>query len=209
MRPRTAAPQPVAAARAHRRRGHRRHHADRRPGPDHRPYGGAACRTAPIGARFRDRPDVRRRHDCGDDDGRRHRLRRVRRGGGRRRGAHGEPPDGPGRGPEPAVCQRAPGGPRRTEHGQHCGEPARPLSRHHQGTRRCLRRGQPGQVAAAYQDGKIQPDLVPVTGRKPAKVVAAQRRRAAASGHHPSRTWPGCAPRSARTAASPPAMPPA
>ena len=42
------------------------------------------------------------------------------------------------------------------------------------------------KLAAAYPDGKIQPDLVPVAGRKPGQgLVAAQRRRAAASGHHP------------------------
>ena len=54
---------PLAAEGPRRRRRHRGHHAAGRPGPDPRPHGGAARGAAPVGARLRDRPHVRRRHD--------------------------------------------------------------------------------------------------------------------------------------------------
>ena len=67
LHPRAAAPQPAAAARAGRRGRHRRHHPDRRPGPDHRPHRRAAGRPAQDRPRLRHRPDVRRRDDRRDD----------------------------------------------------------------------------------------------------------------------------------------------
>ena len=98
----------------------------------------------------------------------RHRLRRLRRRDRRRRGTHGQPPDGRRRGPQPALHVRTDRGPRRPEHGQHRREPARPLPRHHQGPRRRLRR----RLARTSwppptPDGQIQPDLVPVATTKP------------------------------------------
>ena len=102
VHPGAAAAQPGAAAGAGRRGRHRGHHPDRRPGPDHRPHRRAPGRPAEVRARLRDRPDVRRRDDRGHHDRRRHRLRRLRRRDRRRRRAHGPPPDGRGRRPEPA-----------------------------------------------------------------------------------------------------------
>ena len=129
VHPRAAAPQPLPAARAGRRGRGRGHDPDRRPGPDHRPHRRPAVRAAPERARLLDRPDVRRRHDRGDDHRVRHRLRRVRRRDRRRRRAHGPPPDGRGRGPQPAHPLRADRRPRRPGDGQDRGEPARPLPR--------------------------------------------------------------------------------
>ena len=139
LHPRAAAPQPAAAAGAGRRGRHRRHHPDRRPGPDHRPHRRAAGRPAQDRARLRHRPHVRRRDDRGDHGRRRHRLRRVRRRHRRRRRAHGPPPDGRGRRPEPADPRREAGRPVRAGHGRDRGEPARPAPAHHQGARRRVR----------------------------------------------------------------------
>ncbi len=48
------------------------------------------------------------------------------------------------------------------------------------------------KLAKAYADGKIQPDLVPVATRSArARLGPGHPGRAAASGHHASRRWPG------------------
>ena len=104
--PRADAAQPATAARARGRGRHRRDHPDRRPGPDHRPLGRGAGRAAQDRARLRHRPHVRGRDDRGDHGRRRHRLRRLRRRHRGRRRAHGPPPDGRGRRPQPAVPVR-------------------------------------------------------------------------------------------------------
>ena len=75
----------------------------------------------------RHRPDVRRRDDRRHHHRLRHRLRRLRRRHRRRRRAHGPPPDGRGRRPEPADPVRADRQPRRARDGQDRREPARPL----------------------------------------------------------------------------------
>ena len=126
--PRTDQAQPGAAARADRRGRHRRHDPDRRPGTDHRAQRRRAGRAAPrVGARLCHRPDVRRRHDRGDHGRRVDRARRHRRRDRGRRRAHGPPPDGVRRRPQPAVHLRAPGRPVRAGHGHDRGEPARPV----------------------------------------------------------------------------------
>ena len=56
-----------------------------------------------------------------------HRLRRLRRRHRRRRRAHGAPPDGRGRRPQPAHRRREARRPVRAGHGLDRGEPARPL----------------------------------------------------------------------------------
>ena len=86
------------------RRGrHRRDHPDRRPGPDPRPHRRHPRRAAAVRARLLHRPHVRRRADRRHHHRRLHRLRCVRRRHRRRCRAHGPPPDGRGRRPEPAV----------------------------------------------------------------------------------------------------------
>ena len=138
----------------------------------------------------------------------RHRVRRLRRGHRRRRGAHGPPPDGRGRRPEPAHPGREAGRPVRARDGLDRGEPARPAARHHQGA------GRPVRARLAGEDRQ-----------------GVRRRQAAARpghGGHPStprpagdwpqwtkrrgrprwRSWPRSRRRSARTARSPPATRP-
>ena len=164
-RARAAAPQPAAAARAHRRGGHRGHDPDRRPGHDRRPQRRAAGRPAEVGARVRDRPDVRRRHDRRHHDRQRHRLRRLRRRGGGRGRAHGPPPARCGLRPQPALRGRAPGRRQRAGHGRDRREPARPLPAADQGAGRRLRGGEPAQVRQGAGRG---PDPGrPGRGRRP------------------------------------------
>ena len=93
----------------------------------------AAGRPAQVRARLRDRPDVRRRDDRGHHRRERHRLRRLRRRDRRRCRAHGPPPDGRGRRPQPADPRREAGRPVRARDGPDRGEPARPAPRDHQG----------------------------------------------------------------------------
>ena len=116
----------------------------------------------------------------------RHRVRRLRRGDRRRRRAHGPPPDGRGRRPQPAVPRRQAGRPVRAGHGHHRGEPARPVPAADQGARRRVRRSPARRsYAKAYADGKIQPDLVPVATRSAEQRLGpGHGRRAAAPGHH-------------------------
>ena len=114
-----------------------------------------------------------------------HRLRRLRRGHRRRRGAHGQPPDGCRRGPQPALPLRTHRGPRGPEHGQHRGEPARPLPGHHQGTGRPLRRRLPGEARRRLPRRADPAGPGPRRGPPPrGGLEAAHRRRAAAPRHH-------------------------
>ena len=144
--PGTAAAPARTAAGTDRRGGHRRRHPDRRPGPDHRPQRGHPGRAPPVGARLRHRPDVRRRDDRRHHRRLRHRRRRLRRRHRRRGRAHGPPPDGRGRRPQPAFRRRPAGRPVRADDGLDRGEPARPLPAADQGAGRRVRGGQPGEV---------------------------------------------------------------
>jgi DNA polymerase (family 10) len=127
----TAAAESRPAEGADRRGRDRGHHADRRPGADHRPQCRDPRGPAGDGARLRDRPDVRGRDDRRDHGGRRGRARRGRRCDRRRCRAHGAPPDGGGRRPQPAVRLRAARRLLRAVHGGDGGEPARPVSGDH------------------------------------------------------------------------------
>ena len=160
------APQPAAAAGARRRGRDRGHHPDRRPGPDHRPHRRAAGRPAEDRARLRHRPDVRRRDDRGDHRVVRDRHRRLRRRDRRRRRAHGPPPDGRGRRPQPADPRREAGRPVRAGHGLDRGEPARPAARASPRSA-STRSGSPRRRRPRRRtpNGKLQPDLVPMAIR--------------------------------------------
>ena len=148
-------------------------------------------------------------------DRRLHRLRRVRRRHRRRCRAHGPPPDGRGRRPEPAVRLREAGRRVRPVHGHDRGEPARPLPARitKQRADEYAVRSQE-KAAKAYANGKIQQDLVPVSVRRTNAEAGrdglgpGHRRRADAPGHHAGE--PGrpedAVPR--RTAGSPRATPP-
>ena len=201
VHPRADAPQPVAAARAGRRGGRRRHHPDRRPGPDHRPHRRAALRlpqsvpgfaidrmcagamtavtTTASGIAF---GCLRRRHR-------------------RRRRAHGPPPDGRGRRPQPADHVRAVVDPDalvmgKTAENLHDRYPTITKERVDAYAVRSQEK-----TAAAYDAGKIQPDLVP--GRDPlgrARLGPGLDRRADAARHHAWSRSPRSRRRSARTA---------
>ena len=186
VHPRAAAPQPGAAGRPGRRGGHRRHDPDRRPGPDPRADRRAAGGAAEVRARLLDRPHVRRRDDRRDHHRQRHRLRRLRRRHRRRCRAHGPPPDGRGRRPEPAHHQREDRRPVGAGHGLDGGEPARPLPAPDQGARRRLRAGQPAEV----RQGRRQRADRPRAGHHGhplgrARLGRRHRRRAAAPADHP------------------------
>ncbi len=191
VHPRAAAPQPGAARRPRRRGGHRRHHADRRPGPHPRPHRRAAGRAAEVGARLLDRPHVRRRDDRGDHHRQRHRLRRLRRRHRRRRRAHGPPPHGRGRRPQPAVHQREDRRPLGAGHGLDRGEPARPLPAPDQGARRRVRAGQPAEV----REGRGQRADRPGAGHRspparPSRAGASPPSTSRRGRRPPSRVWP-------------------
>ena len=138
------------------------------------------------------------------------RLRCDRHRHRRRRRAHGPPPDGRGRRPQPAHRRREARRPLRPRHGQDGREPARPLPAADQGARGRLRRRLAGQ---AGQGLRQRPDPARPRPRRDAppgaRLRPRHRRRAAAPGHHASRTSPRSRPRSARTATSPPATAPA
>ena len=114
---------------------------------------------------LRHRPDVRRRHDGSDHQRHRHRLRRLRRRDRRRRRAHGAPPDGRGRRPQPADHRGEAGRPVGARDGGDGREPARPLPAPHQGARRRVLGRQPGQARQGVRRRQVQPDLVPMATR--------------------------------------------
>lgn len=188
--PGAAAPQPRSRPQEDRRGRRRRDHADRRPGPDHRPHRRHSGGPAHLGPGLLHRPHVRGRPDRRHLGGRPGRLRRVRRRDRGRCRAHGPPPDGRGRRPEPAVRQREAGRRVRPVHGHDRGEPARPLPVDHQAARRRVRGALPGEgrqglrqrpdpgrpgagLGAPHQRGGGRDGLGPGHGR-----------RADASGHH-------------------------
>ncbi len=189
--PGAAAPQPRSRPEEDRRGRHRRDHADRRPGPHHRPHGGHPRRAAAVRARLLHRPHVRRRADRRHHGGRLRRLRGVRRRHRRRCRAHGPPPHGRGRRPEPAVREREAGRRVRPVHGHDRGEPARPLPADHQAARRRVRRALPGEgrqgVRQRQDPGRPGADLrsphLP-RGRRDG-LGPGHRRRADAPGHDP------------------------
>ena len=161
-------------------------------------------------ARLLDRPHVRGRDDRGDHRRRRHRLRRLRRRDRRRRRAHGPPPDGRGRRPEPAHPGREAGRPVGAGHGLDRGEPARPLPAHHQGARRRLRRRQPGEDRQGRTPtARSSPTWCP---SPPASRESGWGLATVDEPPRPAPRWrssPRSRRRSARTAGSPPATPPA
>ena len=160
-------------------------------------------------ARLRDRPHVRRRDDERHDDRRRDRLRRVRRRHRRRRRAHGPPPDGRSSAdPNPRFLAEK----LVSADALNMGNTAErihdrfPQLTKERADRFAMRSQQ--KVAAAYEAGKIQPDLIPVAIRSEAGWGLATETRACV----PRRRWrasPRSRRRSARTDASPPATPPA
>ena len=149
-------------------------------------------RPAEVRPRLRDRPHVRRRDDLGHDAGRR------------------ASPSVPTTSPSPAASSTwaatrwasdVDPNPRfvaeklvergRPQHGQHGREDPRPVPAAHQGARRPLRAcAASRRSAAAYDAGKIQPDLVPVAIRSEADGDSppATRRRAP---RRRWRAWPG------------------
>ena len=140
-------------------------------------------------ARLRHRPDVRRRDDRGHHDRRRHRLRRLRRRDRRRRRAHGPPPDGRGRRPQPADRRREAGRPVRAGHGLDRGEPARPVPARSPRSAPTRSRwpARTSYAKAVRRTARSQPDLVP---------VATRTRRAGLGPGHASTSRRGPAPRS-------------
>ena len=191
VHPGAAAAQPGPAARAGRRGRHRRHHADRRPGPDPRPHrrhpGRAAhavpgfsidrmCAGAMTAVTTTAGGIAFGAYDVVDR---------------RRRRAHGPPPDGRGRRPQPAVRLREA---RRRVGAGHGHRPPRTCT--------TASRSSPRQRADAYavaQPGegrqgvrRRQDPAGPGAGRHPPHEPEAgetgwglaDRRRAAAPGHH-------------------------
>ncbi len=104
-----------------------------------------------------DRRDHHRRFD---------RLRCLRRRHRRWRRAHGPPPDGRGRRPQPAVREREAGGRVGPVHGHDRGEPARPLPADHKLRADEYAVRSQEKAAKAYANGKIQQDLVPISVRR-------------------------------------------
>ncbi len=197
---RAAAAQSAAATRPCRRCRHRRDDTKRRPGPHHRTLRRAARGPAILGAGIRHRPNVRRRHDSGDDDRLRHCLRRVRRGDRGRRRAHGPSPDGRGHRPQPAVPGRAARRHLGDGHGLDRGEPARPLPAGDSIPRRRVCRPQSGAAGKGLRRrvGSTRPGPRSAAIRR-AGLGASDSGRAAATRNDTSRGSPTCAPHSGRT----------
>ena len=143
----------------YRRRRDRRDDADGRPGPHARPHGRAPRGPAQVGSRLRDRPHVRGRDDVRHDDRWRHRLRRVRHRHRGRRRAHGPPPHGFGADPNPRFFSEK----LVSADALNMGNTAErihdrfPHLTKERADRFALRSQQ--KAHAAYEAGKIQPDL--------------------------------------------------
>ena len=163
----------------------RRHHADRRPGPDDRPDRGPAGRAAPVGAGLRHRSDVRGGDDGGHHGGLGHRVRGLRRRHRRWGRTHGPAPDGRGR--------RSPSSDPRREarrrvgpgDGFDGGEPARPLPGDHPRPRRCLRGAESGAGGLGLRRGR-HPGVPGPRGdpERRSRMGPGHRRRTTATGHH-------------------------
>ena len=122
---------------------------------------------------------------------------------------HGPAPDGRGRRPEPALHLRAARRSRGAADGQDGREPARQVAAAHQERADAHAVASQDKTAAAYAEGKIQPDLVPVAIRDAAGSWGSPRSTSRPGPAPPWRAWRHSRRRSARTVESPPATPPA
>ena len=104
----------------------------------------------------------------------------------------GRHPMGEGIDPNPRIVVREAGRPVRPGDGRDGGEPARPVPRHHPGSRRRVRRAQPGPGGAGVRR-RGDPGVPGQRGhpQQRARLGPGHRRRAAAAGHHHRRRWPG------------------
>ena len=166
---RAARAQPERPEGPHRRRRHRGDDADRRPGPDPRPHGRDPRRAAADRSRLRDRPHVRRRDD-----------RASRRWRARSASACTTSPSPAASSTWAATRWAADADPNprflaeklvsagRAQHGHHRRAHPRPVPAADEGARGPLRHAAASRRShAAYEAGKIQPDLVPVAIKQP------------------------------------------